>query len=158
MRAFALLLSLIPFAVGAQQPTPALSTSHTFFAVSVADAEASARWYTEKLGLTVKTRVPRNDGTKSAMVLLQGGGLTVEIVQHDEAVPLRNFIPEPRGSLYVHGIFKVGVAVGNFDSAIATLRARGVSIPIGPFPKRPDQPANAIIKDGDGNYIQIFGK
>ena len=79
-------------------------------------------------------------------------------MQHDDAVPLRNFIPAPRGSLYVHGVFKVGVTVNNFDDVIATLRSRGVSIPIGPFPKRPDQPANAIILDNAGNYIHIFGK
>jgi catechol 2,3-dioxygenase-like lactoylglutathione lyase family enzyme len=158
MRTLVSLLCFVPLAIGAQEPQPVLRTSDTFFALSVADAEASARWYSEKLGLMVTNRLPRNDQTKSSMILVQGGGLTVELVQHDEAVPLRNFIPEPRGSLYVHGIFKVGVAVDNFDEAIAALRARGVAIPIGPFPRRPDQPANAIIQDNAGNYIQIFGK
>ena len=142
----------------APSPPPLLEASATFFALSVADVDSSARWYSEKLGLKVVMRNPRTVETKSAMVLLQGGGLTVELVQHDEAVPLRSFIPTPRGSLYVHGIFKVGVTVENFDSGIATLRSRGVSIPIGPFPKRGDQPANAIIQDNAGNYIQIFGK
>lgn len=41
---------------------------------------------------------------------------------------------------------------------IAALRERGIAIVIGPFPKRGDQPANAMIRDNAGNYIQIFGK
>lgn len=157
------LLLCVAIAVPAQAQTdrvtsPVLDASGTFFALSVANLDSSATWYADKLGLTVVMRVPRTGETRSAMALLQGGGLTVELVQHDDAVPLRNFIPAPRGSLYVHGVFKVGVTVNNFDDVIATLRSRGVSIPIGPFPKRPDQPANAIILDNAGNYIHIFGK
>lgn len=108
--------------------------------------------------VTVIMRAPRTDETKSAATVLQGGGLIVELVQHDEAVPLRNVLPAARGALYVHGIFKVGVTVDDFDATIAAIRARGISIVIGPFAKRPDQPANAVIQDNMGTYIQIFGK
>ena len=101
-------------------------------------------------------QVPRSDPTRAAMTLLQGGGLTVELVHQDESVPLRNFLPEPKGALFVHGIFKVGVIVDDFDATLAALRARGVDIAIGPFTRRADQPANAIIRDNAGNYIQIF--
>ena len=38
------------------------------------------------------------------------------------------------------------------------LRRRGVEIAIGPFPKRDNQPANAIIRDNAGNYIQVLGR
>jgi catechol 2,3-dioxygenase-like lactoylglutathione lyase family enzyme len=144
--------------IDARSDAPVINTTGAFFALSVADVEASARWYTEKLGLAVKMRAPRTDANKSAMTLLEGGGLTVELVQHDDAVPLRNFLPAPRGALFLHGIFKVGVVVDDFDATIARLRARGIDIAIGPFPKRVDQPANAIIRDNAGNYIQIFGK
>ena len=57
----------------------------------------------------------------------------------------------------VHGIFKAGVIVDDFDQAIATLRKRHVDIVIGPFPARATQRANAIIRDNAGNYIQFFG-
>jgi len=102
-------------------------------------------------------KVPRTDATRAAAAVLQGGGLTVELVQHDEAVPLRNFLPASRDALFVHGIFKVGVTVDDFDAAIGALRSRGIEMAIGPFPKRGDQPANAIIRDNAGNYIQILG-
>jgi catechol 2,3-dioxygenase-like lactoylglutathione lyase family enzyme len=137
---------------------PVFRVSGAFIGLSVGDMEASTKWYREKLGLTVIMQAPRTDATKSAATVLQGGGLTVELVKHDEAVPLGNFLPDSKGALYVHGIFKAGIVVDDFDATIAALRARGVNIPIGPFPKRADQPANAIMRDNAGNYIQIFGK
>lgn len=105
LRIFALAL---PIAVGAQgapttQAGPILQAGGAFFALSVSDMDASVRWYREKLGLTVIMQFPRTDESKSAATVLQGGGLTVELVKHDDAVPLRNFLPEPRGALYVSG-------------------------------------------------------
>ena len=136
----------------AKPSAPVLQTSGAFFAVSVADARATARWYTEKLGLSIVMDVPRQPQTKAATIVLRGGGLTVEIVQQDDAVP-----PQKTGPA-VHGIFKAGVVVNDFDKALGELKARKVEIAMGPWPARPDQPANVIVKDNAGNLIQIFGK
>lgn len=57
----------------------------------------------------------------------------------------------------VHGIFKAGIFVDDFEKAIGALTDRGVAIAAGPFPARGDQPANAIIRDNEGNFLQIFG-
>ncbi len=128
-----------------------------FFALSVSDMAASSRWYVEKFGLRVTMPPSRTD--KAAATVLEGGGLIVELVQHDDAVPLSRAAPTLQGgSLFVHGIFKAGFVVDDFDATIAMLRARHVEIAFGPFPKRPNQRANAIIKDNAGNFIQIFGK
>lgn len=137
---------------------PAFTAREAFVGLSVQDIQASERWYREKLGLRVVMRNPRTDATRAHMVLLRGNGFTVELVQQDESVPLSSVVGQGRGALYVHGIFKVGIVVDDFDAAMRTLRARGVDIPIGPFPKRGDQPANAIIRDNAGNYIQLFGR
>jgi catechol 2,3-dioxygenase-like lactoylglutathione lyase family enzyme len=134
-----------------------LRTRGAFWALSVADLEASTRWYEEKLGLAVVMRAPRTDETRSAVVVLRGGGLTVELVRHDDAVPLRGVVPEGRGALHVHGIFKVGVVVDDLEASLAALRDRGVAVAMGPWPKRGDQPANAIVRDVAGNHIQLFG-
>ena len=151
-----------PDALGAQRGTPAsaplIQTTGSFLALSVADVQASARWYTEKLGLQIVMNVPRQPETKSAVIVLRGGGLTVELVQHDDARPLRTAAPATKGdALFVHGLFKAGVVIRNFDAVLAELRARGVEIAMGPWPARADQPANVIIKDNAGNLIQIFG-
>jgi len=85
--------------------------------------------------------------------VLQAGGLTVELVKHDDAVA--------RGqtdAAHLHGFFKAGFVVEDFECTIAELRRRGAEFAFGPFPKQPTQPANAAIKDNAGNLIQIFGR
>jgi catechol 2,3-dioxygenase-like lactoylglutathione lyase family enzyme len=163
LRLLVLCLALPASALGQPTATAAsdaavIKVAGAAFALSVADIEASAKWYTEKLGLRVIMRAPRTDATRASAIVLQGGGLTVELVQHDDAVPLRTVRPGDRGAISIHGIFKVGVTVDDFNKTLATLRARGVDIAYGPYPKRPDQPANVIIRDNAGNFIQIFGK
>jgi hypothetical protein len=48
------------------------------------------------------------------------------------------------------------MTIDNFDETVAALRMRGVDIAFGPFPAREDQPANIMIRDNAGNYIQLF--
>ena len=152
-------LALVPALLPAQTaPRPLLETSGTFVGLSVGDIEASTKWYVEKLGLRVTHDFPRTDQTRAAARMLQGGGLSVELVQQDEAKALSAVLPAGRGALYLHGIFKFGVSVNDFDATLAAVRARGIEIAIGPFAKGADQPANMIIRDNSGNYIQISGK
>ncbi|MGH7679699.1 MAG: VOC family protein [Gemmatimonadaceae bacterium] len=149
---------VLPLAAQSPVPTPALTANGAFFALSVPDRTASTRWYREKLGLQVIMDAPRSDQTRASVTVLRGGGLTVELVQHDDAAPRQAQRPDRSGAMFVHGIAKVGVQVEDFDAALANLRARGVDIAMGPFPKHADQPANVIIRDNAGNLIQILGK
>jgi catechol 2,3-dioxygenase-like lactoylglutathione lyase family enzyme len=153
---FLLFAASAPAHPQAASPEPAFTARGAFFAVSVRDLDASAAWYGEKLGLKVTMQVPKRDGT--AMRLLQGGGLTVELIEDDAAVPLKVAAPAIEHDYRVHGIFKAGLFVEDWDRLVATLRQRGVEIAIGPFPPRPDQPANLIVRDNEGNPIQFFGR
>ena len=72
---------------------------------------------------------------------------------YSEKLGLRSGAPSDR-----QGIFKVGVVVKDFDATLAMLRARGVAIFMGPFPKRSDQPAQVIVRDTSGTLIQFFGR
>ncbi|HYD11681.1 MAG TPA: VOC family protein [Allosphingosinicella sp.] len=141
------------------QPAPAVepvfTTSGAFFAASVADLDASILWYRDKLGMRVIMRPPPRDGV--TMALLSGGGLEVELIHDPAARPLREVAPAIRHATHVHGIFKAGIRVDDWDRLVATLRARGVPIAVGPFPARADQRANLMIRDNEGNYIQFFG-
>jgi catechol 2,3-dioxygenase-like lactoylglutathione lyase family enzyme len=129
--------------------TPTISTTGAFFALSVPDLEASTSWYTGKLGLRTVMRPPRYENTEVAV--LEGNGLIVELVQRGAAAP------RPGANDAVHGFFKAGAVVDDFDSLVALLRTNGVEIVMGPFPARPDQRANVLIKDNAGNLIQFFG-
>jgi catechol 2,3-dioxygenase-like lactoylglutathione lyase family enzyme len=136
---------------------PVLTTaSGAFWALSVADIAASTKWYSEKLGLRVTMQMPKQ-GTV-AVAVLGGGGLTVELIQHDEAMPLGRAAPAVKDPQFVHGVFKVGVVVDDYDATLAALRARGVEIAYGPFPARAGQRANVIVRDNAGTLIQFFGK
>jgi catechol 2,3-dioxygenase-like lactoylglutathione lyase family enzyme len=136
---------------------PALvAVKGAFFAISVPDMEASAKWYSEKLGLKVAMRDPKKN--KIAVTVLAGGGLIVELIQADDAMPLRKAAPAITDEYLIHGIFKSGVFVDDLDKVLAMLKARNVEIAYGPFPAKENAMKNFIIKDNSGNLIQFFGK
>ena len=129
---------------------PALGDARgAFMALSVADLAASRRWYIEKIGLRPTLEIPPANG--GAVVVLEGGGLIVELVQLDSAVA------RSRSAERLHGFFKSGVIVDDLSRVVGVLRERGVEIAFGPFPARDGQRANAIIRDNAGNWIQLFG-
>lgn len=134
----------------------AVAVNGAFFALSVPDLQASTQWYSEKLGLKIVMDAVKND--KSTVTVLEGDGLIVELIQNDDALPLSKVAPAAKSNVDVHGIFKAGVIVNDFEQALAMLQARHAEIVIGPFPARNGQRANAIVKDNAGNPIQFFGK
>jgi catechol 2,3-dioxygenase-like lactoylglutathione lyase family enzyme len=158
MRSIGLLLCLAMSAQAiAQAPAPAepaFTTKGAFFGLSVADVEASVKWYSEKFGMKVVLRPPKIEG--STAVVLEGGGLIVELLQRDDALPLSKAAPSITQNYRIHGFFKAGIVVDDFDATLARLRARGVQIAMGPFPKSADQRANVIVRDNSGNLIQFF--
>jgi catechol 2,3-dioxygenase-like lactoylglutathione lyase family enzyme len=139
----------------AQSSSPAFSAKGAFFALSVADLDASTRWYAEKFGMTVVMHPPKRDN--ASLAVLEGGGLTVELLQRDDARPLTRAAPSITENPQIYGFFKAGVIVDDFDKTVATLRARGVTIAMGPFPASETQRANVIVRDNAGNLVQIFG-
>jgi catechol 2,3-dioxygenase-like lactoylglutathione lyase family enzyme len=150
-----LLFCSISSLASGQSTSPAFSAKGAFFALSVADLDASARWYADKFGMTVVMRPPKQN--KAAVAVLEGGGLTVELLQRDDAMPRTKAAPSITETDQIHGFFKAGVIVEDFDETLATLRARGVTIAMGPFPASATQRANVIIHDNARNLIQIFG-
>src|SRR6185295_4862343 len=156
-----LLWLTLPLVIGGQSArstteSPVIAATGAFFALYVADLEASVKWYSEKLGLKVVMQVPK--ANKAAVTVLEGGGLIVELIQHDDALPLSKVAAAAKDNPLVHGMFKAGVIVDDFDQTLARLKGRNVPIAFGPFPARPNQRANVIIRDNAGNLIQLFGK
>src|SRR5687768_6851900 len=115
------------------QPAPAFATRGAFIAMEVPDLEASARWYREVLGLRETHHVDVSGFAGMGVVVLEGGGLTVELLEHFGSTPRP---PEPA---HLHGPFKAGVVVSDFEATVATLRARGADIAYGPYPASESQ-------------------
>jgi len=141
------LLVAAPLSGATKNPKPPFKPiTGAFFGVSVPNMAESVRWYSEKLGLAP---VFTASGSPEVTVL-EGGGLTVELIHQAAAQP------GPTQPDLQHGVFKAGFLVRDFDSTMAELRARGVTIAFGPFPAQNGQRANVLIQDNAGNLIQIF--
>ena len=138
---------------------PVFTAQGAFFALSVADLDASADWYAKEFGMKTVKRWPKTKNETFAGVVLVGGGLLVELVQSDEAMPLSKAAPGIKDPDFIHGIIKSGVIVEDFDKTVARLRARNVPIKMGPFPANDSTGLkNIIIEDNSGNLIQFFGE
>lgn len=136
-------------------PGTAMAVTGAFAAISVRDLAASVRWYSEKLEMHVTMTVPKQG--KVAVTVLEGSGLIVELIQNDDAVPLVQAALAVKDRVLLHGPFKVGFIVADFDRTLALLNSRGADIAYGPYPARADQRANVIVRDNEGNLIQFFG-
>ena len=145
---------LLAVAVTTPEPVPLATARGAFIALSVPDADAAAAWYSEKLGLKVIMRPPEQSGVQ--MIALGGGGLLVELIEQQGSAPMRQLAPQVGHDTLVHGLFKAGVIVEDWEGLVAGLKTRGVPIAIGPFPASAEQRANLIIRDNNGNYLQFF--
>lgn len=147
----ALLLGLSPTpAAGQSHSTPFVGATGAFIALSVPDLEASATWYAERLGLHRTMTIPRM-GRIVGGAALEGDGLFIELLQHEEARP--GTVPPE----LTHGIAKAGILVADFERTVAALRQRGIEFAGGPYPARPGQRANVMFKDNAGNVLQVLG-
>jgi len=127
-----------------------------FVAISVPDLDASAKWYAEKLGLKVVKHATSAD-KRSAVKILVGNGLSVELIVLADAVSLSKIAPELKGSHQVHGIFKSGVYVDDLDATLKELKARQVTMAFEPFFDSSMQCRMFAIRDNNGNILQFFG-
>jgi catechol 2,3-dioxygenase-like lactoylglutathione lyase family enzyme len=158
LKALGLSLCLLAFA-GSAQARPADEgagkATGAFFALSVADLAASVAWYRNVFALDTLMQVPKQNGI--AVTVLEGDGLTVELIQNDQARPLREVAPGVTDPFLVHGLVKAGIVVKNFERTLAVLKERGMTIAFGPYPASGNQKANVLIRDNSGNLLQILG-
>ena len=155
MNAFVLTLCLAAATVvspesQSHKPHPFKPVTGAFMAFSVPNMAASVQWYTQKLGLAI---VLQQQSGGLEVTVLEGAGLMVELIRDPAARPATVSRPE-----LLHGVYKAGFFVKDFDDVVDELRARGVAIAFGPFPQHDNQRANVIIRDNAGNLIQIFGE
>ena len=126
-----------------------------FLAVSVADLEASRRWYQAAFALRPILDETSPDSSVRTVVLASPV-LVVELSAHRTARALQVYAGRPTPTFLVHGFFKGGVVVANLDRATSVLRARGVT---GVSQIREDTASAlrfAFARDPDGNFLQLL--
>jgi catechol 2,3-dioxygenase-like lactoylglutathione lyase family enzyme len=145
---FSLLCAALSLALGTPAPAaPAEPPHRAFLALRVSDAEASARWYARTFDLALA-----NSFSTAAYEqrILQGDGLIVELVQLKSGMTPA----QPAGL----GFMKGGYVVPDFDGKVRRWRAAGVTF-LGRIIYDDKLKLNAaILKDPDGNMIQVFGR
>jgi len=145
---------LVALALCVTPPAAAESAvAPVFFAVSVADLDASVKWYTEMLDLNA-TRLP--EGKQAKIALLQGDGIVVELIEHTESFDVATRVPELEKRYLAHGVFKVGFFVTDLDSTVARLSKRGATFKGKAFTDKVLGARTAQLLDNSGNIIQLF--
>ena len=157
MRTLALLLVMCaPVMIVAKAPVTAVQGG--YIALSVADLDASAKWYTDTFDLAIAKNHSQSPDKKSTATILSGHGLIVELIQHADAMPLRQAAPSLSRSFQIHGIFKSGVVVDDLDATFKELTARKVEMAFPIFTDEALAVRTFAIRDNSGNLIQFFGK
>ena len=157
MRTLTLLLVLCaPAVIVAKAPVTAVHGGYV--ALSVADLDASAKWYAETFDLAIVRNRSQSPDKKSTATILSGNGLIVELIRHADAMPLRQAAPSLSRNFQIHGIFKSGVVVDDLDATFKELTARKVEMAFPIFTDEALAVRTFAIRDNSGNLIQFFGK
>lgn len=140
----------------APSPAPAVEAlAPQFVGLSVADLDASVRWYQDTLGLRLAEKIQAPDGS-ARVAILRGEGLVMELLQHRQSVPVKKLAPDLAGAYLVQGIFKVGFHVWDLDGVVARLRKRGVRFVTDVVDDQAHGQRFVLVEDNGGNTLQIF--
>ncbi len=132
-------------------PATPSAANRFFFALSVPDSRASARWYQDVVGLSVEHELEFPDSSGRA-VILSSPHLVVELME------LKAAAPPPAGEVFLrHGIYKVGLFVDDLPARVHELKAKGVEFLYDLI----EDPSTSglrfvVIKDNAGNLVQLY--
>jgi hypothetical protein len=125
-----------------------------FFALSVADAKATAEWYSRAFGVRVYHEFRAPDGGQ--VILLRGDRLSIEIVQVPGAQsPGAEAVKSPHKT---HGLFKIGMQVVDLDAAVAHLKLLDVKFESKIVDIEQPRLRFVLVRDNEGNFVQLFGE
>lgn len=166
MRIIVFLMLVLPAlaqAVAAQSPakagarseiSPFVSAQPYLLALSVADVAEAQKWYGDKLGFeTLKTRDLPESGVSVAVMELHG--FRLELVSAPESIPRTGALTDKNNGASPRGIYKLSFMVENLDRAASAFREQGVAFHLAPAIDEYFGVRYFIIRDLDGNLIQI---
>lgn len=128
-----------------------------FSALIVNDIENSISWYSNTLGFNVLNKIESED-SQFKQANLKRGAILIELIEINSAVSPKDVIPNYDSKTRLVGIFKTGFLVSDFDRWMKHLTQLEVDFHGNVVINSESGKKMVIIKDPDGNRIQIFEK
>ena len=131
------------------------SLKPNFTAIIVQQMDSSLQWYTRNLGFEIlnETNLEAR-GIRQAN--LQRETAKIELIQLSTAIHPQAILAEKPPRTQIGGFFKFGFAVADFDAWLAWLTEAKVEFHGSVVNDPVTQKRMLIIKDPDGNRIQLF--
>ena len=150
------LITFLPFISYAQRDTLADPEAY-FSALIVSNIENSIVWYSDNMGFEVlNKREFEEAGFKQAN--LKCGNILIELIELSTAVSVKDVIPNYNDKTRLTGFFKIGFLISDFDKWIRHLTVREVEFHGTVVTDNESGKRMVILKDPDGNRIQLFEK
>ena len=151
-----LFIALISFLGYAQEET--LPDPEPYFiAIIVENLDNSLNWYASALGFEV---LNKNESTQInfKQANLKRGSILIELIELGSAVSPQATIPNYNNKTRLTGFFKTGFLIPEFDKWVSRLEALEVEFHGKVVIDAISGKKMVIIKDPDGNRIQLFEK
>ncbi|MEP2773931.1 MAG: VOC family protein [Fulvivirga sp.] len=124
--------------------------SPTFLAIIVSDMDSSIAWYQQKLGFEVVNQTA-NEARGFKQANLKTASTKLELIEIKNAVNPSDSIKSP-----LIGLFKFGFTTQKFDWWIEHLEQQAAHFHGRVVPDPHSGKRLVLVKDPDGNRIQIF--
>jgi catechol 2,3-dioxygenase-like lactoylglutathione lyase family enzyme len=148
-----ILVSFISYGQRESLPNP----EAYFSAIIVNDIESSISWYSNNFGFKVLNKIESDEkGFKQAN--LKCGQILIELIELKSSLSHNSILKNYPKKTKIDGFFKFGFLVSEFQKWVDTLKQSGVEFYGDVVTDNLSGKRMLIIKDPDGNRIQIFEK
>lgn len=130
-------------------PTP------NFSALIVKDIDVSLAWYTDMLGYTILDQKDVKE-MNFRQANLKRGSSAIELIELGKAIDPAAVIEGYSEKTKIQGIFKIGFTVSDFDDWISHLETSNAEFHGSVVSDPVSGKRMVIIKDPDGNRVQLF--
>lgn len=156
MKNLIILFFLFPLVGNAQ--SEALPDPEPYFSAIIVDnIDTSIEWYTTILGFEVLNKVELTE-RGIAQANLKRGTIAMELIELDSAISRDELVTMNPDFKRIQGIFKIGFSVESFNDWVTFLETSNVTFNGSVVVDEQSGKKMVIIKDPDGNSIQLFEK